>query len=101
MSGAVPPTSAILRTRMSWIRTGLAVIITGFLLVRGGLTNAEPLSLAARAGVVSIVVVATALARLKRMGQAKPTILGRHIPRVITGGAVAFALIACIRLVGS
>jgi uncharacterized membrane protein YidH (DUF202 family) len=98
---AIPPTSAILRTRMSWIRTSLAVIITGFLLVRGGLTNAEPLALAAFAGVISIVVIATALARFKRMGQAKPSILGGHIPRVITGGVIALALIACIRLVGS
>jgi uncharacterized membrane protein YidH (DUF202 family) len=101
VSGVIPPPSAILRTRMSWIRTSLAVIITGFLLVRGGLTNAEPLALAALAGVVSIVVIATALARFKRMGQPKPSILGRHIPRVITGGIVALALIAGIRLVGS
>ena len=99
VSGAVPPTSAILRTRMSWIRTSLAVIITGFLLVRGGLTNAEPIALAALAGVVSIVVIATALARFKQMGQGKPSALGGHTPRVIVGGITALALIACIRLV--
>jgi uncharacterized membrane protein YidH (DUF202 family) len=98
-SGAVPVTSAVLRTRMAWIRTSLAVIITGFLLVRGGLTNAEPLTLAALAGVVSIVVIATAMGRFKRMGQAQPPILGGRIPRVITGGIIALALIACIRLV--
>ncbi len=98
-SGAVPVTSAVLRTRMAWIRTSLAVIITGFLLVRGGLTNAEPFALAALAGVVSIVVIATAMARFRRMGQAKPSILGGRIPRVITGGIIALALIACVRLV--
>ena len=101
VSGAVPPTSAILRTRMSWIRTSLAVIITGFLLVRGGLTNAEPVALAFLAGVVSILVIATAMARFKQMGQGQPSILGGHIPRVITGGIIALALIACIRLVMS
>jgi len=99
VSGAVPPTSAILRTRMSWIRTSLAVIITGFLLVRGGLTNAEPFALAALAGVISIVVIATAMARFKQMGKGLPAILGDQIPRVITGGIIALALIACIRLV--
>ena len=99
VSGAIPPASAILRTRMSWIRTSLAVIITGFLLVRGGLTNAEPFALAALAGVISIVVIATAMARFKQMGKGLPAILGDRIPHVITGGIIALALIACIRLV--
>jgi uncharacterized membrane protein YidH (DUF202 family) len=99
VSGAVPATSAILRTRMSWIRTSLAVIITGFLLVRGGLTNAEPIALAVLAGVVSVTVIATALTRFKQMGQGKPSVLGGHIVWVITGGISALALIACIRRV--
>jgi len=101
VAGVVPPTSAILRTRMSWIRTSLAVIITGFLLVRGGLINAEPFALAVLAGVVSIVVIATAMARFKQMGQGQLFILGDLIPRVTTGGIIALAVIACIRLVVS
>jgi hypothetical protein len=79
----------------------LAVIITGFLLVRGGLTNSEPFALATFAGAVSIVVIATAMARFKQMGQGQPTILDGRIPRVITGGIIALAMIACLRLVVS
>jgi len=97
-SGSALPTSAFLRNRMSWVRTGLAVIVTGFLLVRGGLTNAEPPILAVLAAVISVIVIATALARIKALGRTLPPLLTDNIPRVITASIVALAVIALIRL---
>ncbi len=83
---------------MSWVRTGLAVIVTGFLLVRGGLTNSEPPVLAVLAAVISVIVIATALARIKTLGQAMPPLLTDNIPRVITASIVALAVIALLRM---
>ena len=98
-SGSALPTSAFLRNRMSWVRTGLAVIVTGFLLVRGGLVNSEAPVLAVLATVISVIVIATALARIKTLGQAMPPVLADHIPRVITASIVAFATIALLRMI--
>jgi len=97
--GAVPPTSAILRTRMSWIRTSLAVIITGFLIVRSGLTNGEPLAIAFFSGILSVIVVTAAVTRFKIMGHGTPPILTGQTPRVITGGILVLAVIACIQMI--
>ncbi len=83
---------------MAYIRTSLAVIVTGFLLVRGGLTDAEPAALAVVAGVISVIVIGMALTRFKNLGQAKPALLTGSLPPVLAGGIVALALIACVRL---
>jgi len=98
-SGPVLPTFAIMRTRMSWIRTSLAVIVTGFLLVRGGFTGAEPPSLAVLAGVISVIVIGTSLTRFTRLGESAPAPLtGGPVPRMVAGGILALAVIACVRL---
>jgi len=99
VSGATPFADSILRTRLSWMRTSLAVIVTGFLLVRPGITNSEPPVLALLAGIISVIVIATALSRFTKMGQSKPSILTAQLPRVIAGGIIALAVIACIRLI--
>jgi uncharacterized membrane protein YidH (DUF202 family) len=97
--GSALPTSALLRTRMSWIRTSLAIIVTGFLLVRGGFTGAEPVLLAVLAAFFSMLVIATSLNRFRNLGKARPTLLTGSVPPVITGGIVALAVIACVRLI--
>jgi uncharacterized membrane protein YidH (DUF202 family) len=93
------PVSAILRTRMSWIRTSLAIIVTAFLLVRGGFTGAEPAVLAALAGALGVLVVATSLTRFRLLGTSAPRLLRRQVPTVVAGGILALAVVAGIQLV--
>lgn len=102
MSTASPPqlpVYAILRTRMSWIRTSLAVIVTGFLLVRGGITGTERPALALLAGVIAALVVATSLTRFTNLAKKMPTVTPRQLPSMVVGGIFALAVIACIQLV--
>lgn len=96
---ATPPTSALIRTRLSWIRTGLATLVIGFLLVRGSLTGSEAPFLAVLAGAISITVIAAALARSSRLGGALPPPLATKIPTVIAAGVAALAAIGCARMI--
>lgn len=98
VSDAALPVGAILRTRMSWIRTSLAVIITAFLLVRGGFTGAEPPALAVLAAVIGALVVAFSMTRFRFLGAISPPLMHRPLPRIVTGGIVALAVIACVRM---
>jgi uncharacterized membrane protein YidH (DUF202 family) len=99
VSGSALPINAVLRTRLSWIRTSLAIIVTGFLLVRQGLTGAAPAALAILAGLVSVIVIFTALRRFKRLGRSNPPLLTDRIPAVITGGVVVLAAISCTQII--
>ncbi len=92
------PIYAILRTRMSWIRTSLAVIVTGFLLVRGGITGTERPALAIFAGVFATLVVALSLTRFTNLAKKMPTVTPRQLPSMIVGGIFALAVVACIQL---
>ena len=92
------PVYAILRTRMSWVRTSLAFIVTGFLLVRGGLTGAEPSSLAVFSGVIAALVVATSLTRFTNLAKKAPAVISNQVPSIVVGGILALAVVACIRL---
>jgi uncharacterized membrane protein YidH (DUF202 family) len=94
----VLPTWAIMRTRMSWIRTCLAVIVTGFLLVRGGFTGAESPVLAVLAGLLTVLVVATSLTRFTYLGKLSPHVLTRAVVIAIAGGILALVVIALVRL---
>lgn len=91
--------SALLRTRMAWIRTSLAVIVTAFLLVRGGFTGAEPAVLALLAGALGVVVVTTSLTRFRLLGTSAPSLLRHQVPNVVAGGILALAVVAGIQLV--
>lgn len=95
---AALPVGAIVRTRMSWIRTSLAVIITAFLLVRGGFTGAEPPALAVLASLTGILVVTFSMTRFRFLGTDSPPLMRRPLPRVVAGGIVALAVIACVRI---
>lgn len=98
-SGLQLPVFAILRTRMSWIRTSLAVIVTGFLLVRGGVTSTEQPALAILAGVFAALVVAVSLTRFKNLAKKMPTVIPRQLPSMVVGGIFALAVVACVQLV--
>ena len=62
----------IARTRMAWVRTVLAVIVLGFLLVRGAVVLDTSPVLAYAAAVVTGFIVATGLLRF--------TVLSRRVP---------------------
>jgi uncharacterized membrane protein YidH (DUF202 family) len=79
------PTS---RTRMSWIRTILAVIVLGFLLVRGVIVLGAPPALAYLAGAMSILVAATALVRFIMLGRRAPGRLPVTTRRIVVGGVL-------------
>ncbi len=98
-SGSALPINAVLRTRLSWIRTSLAIIVTGFLLVRQGLTGTEPAALASLAGLVSVMVISAALMRFKQLGRSNPPLLTGRFPTVLTGGVVALAAISCTQII--
>jgi uncharacterized membrane protein YidH (DUF202 family) len=93
------PVYAILRTRMSWIRTSLAVVVTGFLLVRGGITGTERPALAILAGFFAALLVATSLTRFTSLARRIPTVTPRQLPSVVVGGIVFLAVVACLQLV--
>ncbi len=93
------PVYAILRTRMSWIRTSLAVIVTGFLLVRGGVTGTERPALAILAGVFAALVVAVSLTRFTNLAKRTPTVTPRQLPSMVVGGIFVLAVVACVQLV--
>lgn len=92
------PVSALLRTRMAWIRTSLAIIVTAFLLVRGGFTGAEPAVLAVLAGALGVLVVATSLTRFTHLGKGTPSVLHGPVPGMVAGGILALAAIALAQL---
>ena len=93
------PIYAILRTRMSWIRTSLAVIVTGFLLVRGGVTGTERPALAILASIFAALVVAVSLNRFTSLAKKLPTVTPRQLPLMVVGGIFALAVVACVQLV--
>lgn len=80
------------------MRTSLATIVTGFLIVRGGLTDSEPWELAVLAAAISVVVVATSVTRYGDLGRRTATRVRPLLPRLVAGGIVALAAIAMIRL---
>jgi uncharacterized membrane protein YidH (DUF202 family) len=94
-----PRTSALIRTRLSWIRTALATLVIGFLLVRGSLTGSEAPALAVLAGLISITVIAVALGRSNRLGGPTPTPLVRSLPMLVAFGTAALAAIGCARMI--
>lgn len=93
------PEGALVRTRLAWMRTGLATIIIGFLLVRGWLTNAEPWTLAALAAVFTGLVVVASMTRFAALGQRMPPAVSGLFPRLVTTGIIALAAIALGRLI--
>lgn len=93
------PIYAILRTRMSWIRTSLAVIVTGFLLVRGGITGTERPALAIVAGVFAALVVAVSLTRFTNLAKKMPAVVPRQLPSIVVSSIFALAVVACVQLV--
>jgi hypothetical protein len=96
--GSIPDGSALERTRLSWMRTGLATMVVGFLLVRGWLTDAEPWTLAALAAVSTAIVVALSASRFAALGRrTSPAVQARSL-RWVTGGIVVLAAIALARL---
>jgi uncharacterized membrane protein YidH (DUF202 family) len=86
------------RTFLAWIRTSLARIATRFLIVRGGFTGDESAALAIFAGLISLIVIATALKRCRNLGAAKPALFTNPIPSMTTGGIFALALIAGVQV---
>lgn len=99
VTGPTLPVNALLRTRIAWMRTSLATLITGFLLVRGGLTGSELPILAVLAGVISVVVIAGAMTRFTQLGQKIPPQLSARLPWLITGGLVLLVVVGAARLV--
>jgi uncharacterized membrane protein YidH (DUF202 family) len=99
VSDSPPSEGALERTRLSWMRTSLATIVTGFLLVRGGLTDSEPWKLAVLAAGISVVVVATSVTRFSALGKQAATRVRPLLPRLVAGGIIALAAIAVLRLV--
>jgi uncharacterized membrane protein YidH (DUF202 family) len=97
-SDAALPVGAIQRTRMSWIRTSLAVIITAFLLVRGGFTASEPPVLAILATMIGALAVAVSMTRYRLLGTTSPPLMRRIVPHLVSGAILALAVIACLRM---
>lgn len=81
------------------MRTSLAVIVTGFLLVVGGLTGAELPVIAVLAILISVYVIATCMTRFAQLGASIPPQLADRLPWLVTAGIVALAVTALIRLV--
>jgi uncharacterized membrane protein YidH (DUF202 family) len=98
-TGPTLPVNSLLRTRIAWMRTSLATLITGFLLVRGGLTGSELPILAVLAGVISVVVIAGAMTRFTQLGRRIPPKLSARLPLLVSGGLVLLVVIAVVRLV--
>lgn len=81
------------------MRTSLAVIVTGLLLVLGGITGAELPVIAVLAVLISAYVVATCMSRFTQLGASMPPQLADRLPWLVTAGIVALAVTALIRLV--
>jgi cytochrome c biogenesis protein CcdA len=76
----------IARTRMAWVRTILAAIVLGFLLVRGVVVLGAPLPLAYLAGVVTAILVATAFSRFLVLARHEPNRVPNVTRRLVVGG---------------
>jgi len=96
---SVPDGSALERTRFSWMRTSLATIIVGFLLVRGWLTDAEPWTLAGLAVLGTLIVLVVSMSRFQALGGRAPSTLSPTASRLVALGIVLLAGIALVRLI--
>lgn len=82
----------IARTRMAWVRTVLALIVLGFLLVRGVVVlEGAPLLAYLGAG-LTVLAVATALTRFTALGRGVPRRMSPAVRGLVAG--VVLALVA-------
>jgi hypothetical protein len=99
LGAPAPSESALVRTRLAWMRTALATTLVGFLLVRGWLTNSEPWILALLAGALSVLIIWSAVTRFTALGRPRPATANPLLLRLVSTGIAALAGVALIRLV--
>jgi len=78
----------IARTRLAWVRTILAGIVLGFLLVRGVVVLDAPLPLAYLTGAVTAVLVATAFMRFLMLARREPNRVANLTRRLVLGSVL-------------
>lgn len=83
----------IARTRMAWVRTMLAVIVLGFLLVRGVIVLGAPPLLAYLGGAVTVFVLVTALQRFAVLARRAPTRSPIAVRGLVVGGVLGLVVL--------
>lgn len=86
----------IARTRMAWIRTVLALIVLGFLLVRGVIVLDAPDLLAYLAAAVTVLVVVIGLLRVTFLAQHTPARSAAFVRWIVAGGVFVLVAIGII-----
>lgn len=83
----------IARTRLSWIRTVLALIVLGFLLVRGVLVLEAPVALIPIALIAALVAVSLALGRFIALGRSAPRRIPMAVLSLVVAGVLALVVV--------
>ncbi len=86
----------IARTRMAWVRTVLAVIVLGFLLVRGVIVIDAPRYLAYLAAAVTVLVALTGLLRFTFLARHAPVRSTTAVRLFVVGGVLALVAIGIV-----
>ncbi len=81
---------------MAWVRTVLAVIVLGFLLVRGVIVLEAPHYLAYLAAAVTVLVVAIGLLRFTFLARRTPARSTTTVRWIVVGGVLTLVAIGLV-----
>lgn len=81
---------------MAWVRTVLAVIVLGFLLVRGVIVLDAPRYLAYLAGAVTVLVVIIGLLRFTFLARHAPARSTTTVRWIVVGGVLTLVAIGLV-----
>jgi uncharacterized membrane protein YidH (DUF202 family) len=84
------------RTRMAWVRTVLAVIVLGFLLVRGVIVLDAPRYLAYLSAAVTVLVVVFGLLRFTFLARHAPARSSATVRMTVVGGVLTLVAIGLV-----